>query len=519
MCAATCMSQPNRSLLFPPLPNAAGGLSPSNSGRAHQYKAALIFVFVTLLYFFTRSPGLDEWDSVQFALGVQHFNIWEQQPHPPGYPLYIFLGRLGHVLFHLEPMLSLQAASCLGGGLFVATWFLIIRRQLGERFAWFIGGCLAITPIVWMTSTKTMTDSVAAGLLSTQLLCSLLYQRDGRMRNLLGAGLLGAAAAGARPQLFAVVLAIVILALARRRPALKTWLTGIGIFLGGCLLWLLPMWYLQAQLRPDLPAWLVYPTQVYGQWRWRLDRPNIYIGAGDWSPGYLGKRFAYHILGWLGVGLGFMRSAFTLGVAFLLTGAGVASYFLHLREEDREFWKAHRVWAALHIAIIFCCLPAHQRYYLIIMPLLLVVLGRGLLSLPGRWRLSSMALPALLLWISIPIAITNHKEEAPPLQFARYLERQHPMAQRKDVLLLLSQCRRHVEWYAPGFVLAPKEKSVADIPPDQLAAAKAIYTDDPKLSLTPGWRLVRMAIYHRSLLIASKHRDIGVYKLERTELP
>ncbi len=485
--------------------------------EAHlRLKAALIFLAVSLLYFFTRSPGLDEWDSVQFAMGVRHFDLWQHQPHPPGYPLYVFIGWLGQTLFHLDPALSLQCASCLGGGLFVACWFLILRQQFSERFAWLIACLLTITPIVWMTSTKTMTDSMATGLLSAQLLCALIFREKGRTRDLLGAALFGAAASGVRPQFFAVALVIILLSLGKRRASRGRWLLGIGALVGACLLWLLPMWYLQARLTPGMPAWQVYPAQVYSQWRWRLHRPNIYIGAGDWSPGYLAQRFTFHIFGWLGVGLGFMRSAFTLAVGFLIFIAGLVFYFRQFNEEDRAFWRTHRGWAALHVAIIFCCLPAHQRYYLIIMPLVLVVLSRGLLRMPGKWRASIVALPALLLWISIPIAIKNNREEAPPLRFARYLERHYSIAERKDVLLLLTQTRRHVQWYAPGFQLAPPEPVMADIPREQLTAAHAIYTDDPKLALTPGWRLDRVALFHRSLLIASKHRKIGVYKIERT---
>ena len=65
------------------------------------------------------------------------------------------------------------------------------------------------------------------------------------------------------------------------------------------------------------------------------------------------------------------------------------------------------------------------------------------------------------------------------------------------MLLLLSQTRRHVQWYAPGFTLAPKEQSVAATPRNELMKAKAIYTDDPEILLPPGWKLERRALYHQ----------------------
>ena len=480
------------------------------------WKAALLFVGFSLLYLATRSPGLDEWDSVQFAMGVRHFDIWAQQPHPPGYPLYIFLGWVGHTLFGFGPVFALQSLSCLGGGLFVACWFLIVRLEFGERCAWLVALSLGVAAIVWMTSTKTMTDSLATGLLSAELLLALHFRRGGGIGILIGAAFCGAASAGVRPQLVAVAFLVVILALRARRAPARWWFLGLGSLFAGCLGWLGPMWYLQAQLRPELAWWTVYPTQVYGQWRWRLDRPNVYIGAGSWSPIYLGTRFGAHILGWLSVGLGLIENTCTIVVGSFLILFGFGSYARHFSERDRKFWRANWAWVALHVAIIFCCLPAAQRYYLIITPLVLISLGRGLMTLPGRWRGSAPLLPVLLLGISIPLVMKHHTQDGPPLLFARYLERHYPPNERSDVLLLLSQTRRHVQWYAPGFELAPKDQSVAATPLAELLQAKAIYTDDPKIALRPGWKLVRRALYHRSILIAPKHRSIGVYQVERT---
>src|SRR5438309_7794160 len=133
-------------------------------------KAALIFLAAFATYFITRSPGLDEFDSVQFAMGVREFNIWEHQPHPPGYPLFIFLGWIGVKVFGASPELSLHFVSALGGALFIAAWFLIIRLHFGARLGWWVTSCLAIMPVVWMTATKVLTDAPAAGCISIEIL-------------------------------------------------------------------------------------------------------------------------------------------------------------------------------------------------------------------------------------------------------------------------------------------------------------------------------------------------------------
>ena len=200
-------------------------------------KAAFIFAIAFAIYFASRSPGLDEWDSVQFAMGIREFNLWKHQPHPPGYPLYIFFAWLPVRFFGWSPEFSLHLVNCAGGALFVAAWFCIVRLQFGERFAWLAAGTLAITPVVWMTSVRALTDSLAAGLLSGQLFCSLLFRNEGRTRQLITNALFGAAAAGVRPQLLPVALLILVAPFFQRRAGARIWITGGAIFVAGCLLW------------------------------------------------------------------------------------------------------------------------------------------------------------------------------------------------------------------------------------------------------------------------------------------
>ena len=45
------------------------------------------------------APTLEDLDSVNFALGVRHFDPTLHQPHPPGYPIYIALGKVSTAAF------------------------------------------------------------------------------------------------------------------------------------------------------------------------------------------------------------------------------------------------------------------------------------------------------------------------------------------------------------------------------------------------------------------------------------
>src|SRR5207245_11400165 len=58
----------------------------------------LCAVALSLLTILSRLPYrarmLYNWDAVQFALALREYDVGKHQPHPPGYILYVALGRL-----------------------------------------------------------------------------------------------------------------------------------------------------------------------------------------------------------------------------------------------------------------------------------------------------------------------------------------------------------------------------------------------------------------------------------------
>src|SRR5437762_34484 len=81
---------------------AAGGVRQKTvkaSSRAWRRPRA-VWVVLTLLAVATvllrlpfLTPRLAHWDAVNYALGLHQFNVAAHQPHPPGSPYFIVLGR------------------------------------------------------------------------------------------------------------------------------------------------------------------------------------------------------------------------------------------------------------------------------------------------------------------------------------------------------------------------------------------------------------------------------------------
>src|SRR5579864_2819016 len=98
------------------------------------------------------APRLAHWDAVNYALGLHNFDIAAHQPHPPGSPYFILLGRAVLALVGDDNMaLSLVA---LGASvLAVVGEYAFIRMAFGRRAA-LLGACLFATqPIFWAYGT------------------------------------------------------------------------------------------------------------------------------------------------------------------------------------------------------------------------------------------------------------------------------------------------------------------------------------------------------------------------------
>jgi hypothetical protein len=72
--------------------------------------ALLLVGAVALTRFVFRSHYLYDIDSVNFGLALRHFDPMVFQPHPPGYFLYICLGRLVKTVIP-DPNAALAAIS------------------------------------------------------------------------------------------------------------------------------------------------------------------------------------------------------------------------------------------------------------------------------------------------------------------------------------------------------------------------------------------------------------------------
>jgi hypothetical protein len=198
----------------------------------------LIFVFlVGVTRFAFRSRDLYDLDSVNFALAISRFDPRSHQPHPPGYFLYILLGRIVNYMVddaNLALVLISVLASC-ATAFFV---FCMTEEWFGASSARFAAAIFLCSPLAWFHGTVALTYSVEA--LSSVLLGVICWGIFcGRFDLMPVAGLTLAVAAGIRPSSL-MLLGPLVLFSGWRAPW-KCWLAGLAIFLVTVAAWFFPM--------------------------------------------------------------------------------------------------------------------------------------------------------------------------------------------------------------------------------------------------------------------------------------
>jgi 4-amino-4-deoxy-L-arabinose transferase-like glycosyltransferase len=115
-------------------------------------ECALLVSAVVLTRFLFRSHYLYDIDSVNFALALDHFDPTVYQPHPPGYFLYVFLGRLANTIFN-DANTALVAISIVASAAAVFLIYLLAENWFGRKAALFAGLIFLFSPLSWFHGT------------------------------------------------------------------------------------------------------------------------------------------------------------------------------------------------------------------------------------------------------------------------------------------------------------------------------------------------------------------------------
>jgi hypothetical protein len=106
----------------------------------------LAVTFLSRIPFRAHIPyGLD---SIQFVLGVENYDVRLHQPHPPGYFLFVMMGKIVQPIFH-DPNSGFIFLNMLFSSLSVYMVFLLAREIFGEGSTLISASLMSSSPLFW----------------------------------------------------------------------------------------------------------------------------------------------------------------------------------------------------------------------------------------------------------------------------------------------------------------------------------------------------------------------------------
>ena len=265
----------------------SSGLADERRLRWLAWLSGVVCVLVRLPFV---SHRLWDHDSVQFALGVEHYDLAAHHPHPPGYPLYIALLKV-LAACGLEPVTAMVLVTLVASALGAACMPLLVRALLapdgagaeaGEApgaavfgTALFAAALFVFNPLLWFYGELPLLYGVEGGL-TVVLAWGAARMVDGRWA-LVRAALLLALAGGLRPSSLVLLAPLVAFGLWRawRHGAAKGPWPWLAAGLGGLavLVWALPLFHYAGGYR----AWKAINDEHF---RTLLPATSVLYGAG-----------------------------------------------------------------------------------------------------------------------------------------------------------------------------------------------------------------------------------------------
>ena len=217
----------------PPAPSPRTGL-----GRWDVGAMAALFVLGFVPRILWRAGVPTEWDSVQFVLGVTHFDVEQGRPHPPGYYLLIVSARLVRLVTGLGPHGALLLIAATGSALTAAVGYLLGRALRGPWMGLALGLFFATSP--FLSFYGSIANSYSVECLGATVLALLAVTAHRGSRHHIWAALALAAVAGFRPSAFVLVAPLALIAVLRSRRDWRSLAVAGGVLVVASAAWAIP---------------------------------------------------------------------------------------------------------------------------------------------------------------------------------------------------------------------------------------------------------------------------------------
>ena len=402
---------------------------------------AALVVLLSRILSAPRTPW--ENDEFLFASAVRNFDPSHYHPHPPGFPLYVLLGKAVALVVH-DPWQALVILGILAAPIGVVALSRAFYQWTEDADLSVCGALLYyFSASMLVHGTLALSDGAAMMFLALTLFAVAVQPGEDHERNAMAVGLWSSAAIGCRPQLLIPLLPLLAVALWRMRTHRQR-IAAIAVFGFVSLMWFLPL----VDAAGGVNALIAYETKqaLY------FSAHDAAMSRGAMSATQVAIRFLLHPWG-----------------SKYLTLPLIGMVALGVREAFRRrrlllpllLFTAVQLWFELGWMD-----PADgARYSLPSMMLVALVAGFGLRTIRDSARIRVLPIVLVVLFSAMtigyvaPLLAERRTFPSPPAAAAAFLNTHDPAA---TTVLYDPSTRPHVEYLLPRFRSVPIEQGLRE---------------------------------------------------------
>ena len=322
-----------------------------------------------LITVITRIPFTSKFlyhiDSGHFALALDKYDITVHQPHPPGYFLYVMLGRLFHYFINDANTVFVSISVIFSGFTVVGIYYL--GKEIYDKKIGLLAAIFALTsPNLWFHGEVALSYIVEAFFSAiVAFLCWRIY-KGGHKYIWLSVVILGIAG-GIRQNTTVFLLPLWLFSV--KGMQVKKILLSLGLLGFVCLLWFIPMAYMTG-------GWNAYCGAFKELWLFNTGHVSVF--ENGWASF---KIFSSALLNFTFYAIG--AGIYVLGLAaYSLIRQRRLKYLDRAKVYFFSFWVLPSVFFYLMIFIH----PANPGYVLIFLPALCILLAVSIGYLSGEFK-------------------------------------------------------------------------------------------------------------------------------------
>lgn len=403
---------------------------------------SLMLAAALLLYLNFQSIGLDDFDSYSFALALYDFDVRQQQPQPPGFPLYVAAGRWVQDQV-LQVRIAYTLLSAVTGAVGIVA-VALVGWALGNLRAGVLAALwLLVLPAWWIHSELVLSDipGMALTLLATGMLLAARpnpsngrdRSRSYRMALFLLACFVTGIALGVRPQNGLPMALAGLWALWAWRGHWLVIVSGLSVGALSIMLWLIPT------LERTEGGFSTYWVLARGHSQHLVTSDSL-VGQGITLETTTQRLSEFtDTLIWI-VGS-------EVGVALVIAIMIVIGLL-------RVQWRTPLalfclIWFALNTGKLFLFESLERpRLFLPILPPLMLLVAAGWMRFSVQIRALALLPVILFLWQSVPLVTVLTQELPPPQQATDWIAATYPL---DETFVLAQGSFRATQYHLSGY--------------------------------------------------------------------